>query len=155
LAKALRRHESEDAMTQLRPTMQNGPLTSGGGAWAGWTMFAALMLLVTGGINVIQGLVALLQDDYFLVRSGDQLVLTDFTAWGVVMLVWGALLLVGGLGLWAARGWARWFAVAIACLSILIQIVFLAAQPFWSVLVIALDVAVILALTAHWNEAKI
>ena len=142
-------------MTQLRPTMQNGTVTSRGGAWAGWTMFAALMLLVTGGINVIQGLVALLQDDYFLVRSGDQLVLTDFTAWGVLMLLWGALLLVGGLGLWAARGWARWFAVAIACLSILIQIVFLAAQPFWSVLVIALDVAVILALTAHWDEAKI
>jgi uncharacterized membrane protein (DUF2068 family) len=142
-------------MTQIRPTMSNTPISSGGGAWAGWTIFATLMLLVTGGVNVIQGLVALFQDDYFVVRSGDQLVITDFGAWGVVMIIWGGLLLVGGLGLWGGRGWARWFAVAVACLSILVQILFLAAYPVWSLVVIALDVAVIFALTAHWDEARI
>jgi len=113
------------------------------------------MLLVTGGVNVVQGLVALLQDDYFVARAGDQLVITDFSAWGVVLIIWGTLLLIGGLGLWGGRGWGRWFAVAVACLSILVQILFISAYPVWSLVIIALDVAVIFALTAHWDEARI
>jgi Predicted membrane protein (DUF2127) len=121
--------------------------------WAGWVTFAAIMLVVIGSINMIQGLVALLDDDYYLVRVEDDLLLTDFTVWGVVMLIWGGLQFLGGLSLASGRGWARWFAVLVAALSIILQIGFLSAYPIWSTLIIALDVIVIYSLTARWAES--
>ena len=138
-------------MSQTHPPTRAPRTTSG--AWAGWISFAAIMLMVTGAINLVQGLVALFQDDYFLVRTGDELLITDFTGWGIIMLVWAALLFIGGLSLSAGRGWARWFAIFVACLSILVQIAFLNGFPILSAMIIALDVLVIFALSAHWDEA--
>jgi hypothetical protein len=127
---------------------------AGSSAWAGWVTFAALMLAISGSINLIQGFVALFRDGYFLVRAGDELLITDYTAWGVIMLVWGALLLGAAAGLGSGRGWARWLAIAIASLSVIVQIGFLAAYPIWSAIIIAFDVIVLYALTARWTEAR-
>src|SRR3954462_5894830 len=88
--------------------------------WAGWVVFASIMLCVIGAINVVQGLVALTNDTYFLVRADDHLLLTDFTAWGVVLLVWAAAQIGAGLGLNSGQGWARVVAIGVACVSILI-----------------------------------
>ena len=57
-------------------------------------------------------------------------------------------------GLNSGKGWARVLAIVVACVSILIQTLFLAAFPIWSVIIIALDVIVIYALTARWGEAR-
>ena len=136
-----------------QPTTRHPPLDSGG-PWTGWALFAAIMLAVNGGINMIQGLVALLQDDYFVIPSGDDLLVTDFTVWGIVMLLWGALLLLAAYSLVRGSGWARWFAIFVAALSVLVQIAFLAAFPLWSLVIIGFDVTVIYALCAHWDEAQ-
>ena len=37
----------------------------------------------------------------------------------------------------------------------LLQIAFLAAYPIWSTIIIALDVFVLYALTAKWDEVKL
>jgi hypothetical protein len=142
-------------MAQVQqPTTRRVPM-DGQGAWTGWALFAAIMLGVNGAINVIQGLVAMLQDDYFLVRDGDELLVTDFTVWGVVILLWGCLLLLAAFSLYRGSGWARWFAILVVALSVLVQIAFLAAFPLWSLVIIGFDVTVIYALCAHWDEARI
>jgi hypothetical protein len=122
--------------------------------WAGWFAFAAIMLSLSGAINLMQGFVALFQDGYFLVRAGDHLLVTGYTTWGVIMLVWGALLLGAAFGLGTGHGWARWLAVVITFVSILVQIGFLSAYPIWSAIIIGFDVIVLFALTAHWTEAR-
>jgi hypothetical protein len=122
--------------------------------WAGWAVFGAIMLSIAGSVNVMQGIVALLDEGYFLVPDGDDLLLVDYTAWGVVSIAWGALAILAGVGVFAAKGWARWAAVAIASLNILVQIGFLAAFPVWSALIIAFDVLVIFALTARWTDVR-
>ena len=140
-------------MTQLHEPMRTaGPQASD--KWAGWVAFGAIMLIIVGSINVFQGLVALLDDGYFVARSGDDLLVVDFTAWGVVMILWGIVLVAGGIGLFADKGWARWVAIVAASGSILLQIGFLAAYPIWSAIIIAFDVFVLLALTVHWTEAR-
>ena len=139
-------------MSQLQ-----GPLTRSSAAsdrWTGWAVFGAIMLSIAGSVNVMQGIVALFDEGYFLVPNGDDLLLVDYTAWGVVSIAWGALAIAASLGVLAMKGWARWAAVAIASLSILIQIGFLAAYPLWSALIIAFDVLVIFALTARWAEVR-
>ncbi len=122
--------------------------------WAGWAVFGAIMLCIAGSVNVMQGIVALLDEGYFLVPNGDDLLLVDYGVWGVVSIAWGALAIAASFGIFAAKGWARWAAVAIASLNILLQIGFLAAYPIWSALIIAFDVLVIFALTARWTEVR-
>ena len=140
-------------MTQLHEPMRtSAPQASD--KWAGWVAFGAIMLVITGSVNMFQGLVALLDDGYFVAASGDDLLLVDFTAWGWVMIIWGAVLVAGGVGIFMDKGWARWLAILAAAGSILLQIGFLAAYPIWSAMIIAFDVFVLLALTVHWTEAR-
>jgi hypothetical protein len=140
-------------MSQLQEPMRAAsPAASD--RWAGWAVFGAIMLCIAGSVNVMQGLVALLDEGYFLVPNGDDLLLVDYGVWGVVSIVWGVLAIAASLGVFATKGWARWTAVAIASLNVLVQIGFLAAYPVWSALIIAFDVLVIFALTAHWAEVR-
>jgi len=140
-------------MTQMHePTTTPGVRPSGG--WAGWVTFAAVMLLLLGTLHVFQGFVAMFDDGFFLVQGSDDLFLVDMTAWGIVMLCWGVLQVCAGLGLARGSGWARWFAVAVVFVDVILQIGFLSAYPIWSAILILLDVLVIFALTVRWEEAR-
>jgi hypothetical protein len=121
---------------------------------AGWIAFAAILLLVIGSIDFMQGLIALFEDEYFVV-TGSGFLVVDLTAWGWVMLIWGVLLVLAGLGLASAQGWARWFAIVVVCVNIIAQLGFLgnSQYPLWSLTVMALNIVVLYALTARWTES--
>jgi hypothetical protein len=123
------------------------------GAWGGWIAFAGIMLVLTGFFDILQGLTALLNDEYFTIRNGQPLVF-DFTAWGWIWLLWGIVLIAAGFGLLRGVAAARWFAVIAVFINAIGQIAFLNAFPIWSTIVIALDVFVIFALTARWSEGR-
>lgn len=115
---------------------------------AGWLTFAAIVAFVVGVFNVIDGLVALFRNDYYLVTSQDILVF-GFTAWGWIWLILGIAQIAVGAGLLAAKPWARTAGVAMAVLVAIGQLAFLRAFPVWSVLVIAMCVLLVYALTAR------
>jgi hypothetical protein len=140
-------------MTKTDTPPQSSPAAAGG-AWTGWLQFGAIMLAVVGSVNLVQGFAALLQDDYFLVGSGDDLLIADFTTWGWILVIWGLAQLGACFGIYTGKGWGRVSAIVIVGVSILIQTAFLAAFPIWSVIIIALSVIVIFALTARWNEGQ-
>jgi hypothetical protein len=122
---------------------------------AGWIGFAGILMLIIGAIDFFQGLIALFEDEYFVVtRSG--FLVVDLTAWGWIMLIWGALLVLAGLALLAGQGWARWFTLVIVSLNILGQLGFLgnSQYPLWALTALALNVVVIYALTARWSESE-
>jgi hypothetical protein len=141
-------------MTKTEARFERSEAPHADTAWTGWVVFASIMLAVVGAINAMQGFVALFEDTYFVVQSDNELLVGDFTVWGTVMVIWGALQIAAAMGLNSGRGWARVMAIAIAGVSILVQVAFLAAFPAWSLLIIALDVIIIFALTAHWQEAR-
>jgi hypothetical protein len=120
---------------------------------AGMVAFAGIMLALIGFMDILQGVTALFNDEYFAVRGGDLLVL-DFTAWGWITLIWGVALVAAGFGLLSGRGGARIFALIVVFINMLLQIAFLASYPIWSTIIIALDVFVLYALTARWDEVK-
>ena len=130
------------------------PTPSPSGAWAGWVAFAAVILILIGTLSACQGLLALFDDGFFIARDEDELFLVDYSAWGVIMLAWGVLLVAAGFSLNAGKGWARWFAVVVVCVNVIAQIGFLPAYPIWSAIMVLLDVLVIFALTARWDEAR-
>jgi hypothetical protein len=121
---------------------------------AGWIGFAAIVLVILAGIDVIQGLIALFEDDYYVVsRSG--FLAVDLTAWGWALLIWGLLLALAGFGLLDAKGWARWFTIILVSLNIFAQLGFLgnSQYPLWSLTALALNIVVLYALTARWKES--
>jgi len=123
--------------------------------WVGWIAFAGIMLVLEGSIQIIQGLVALFDDGYYLVTPAGLVVDVDYNAWGWVHLLLGVVALATGLGLLRGQMWARVTGVVLAVLSALVNIAFLAAYPIWSTVVIAVDVIVIYAIVVHGREAKV
>ena len=126
---------------------------SQGTAWTGWVVFAGVVLGAVGIVNAIQGLAAIFADDVFVVGENGLLVATDYTAWGVALLVWGCVLVLAAAGLLSGSSLARWFAVAVVFVNLVGQFAWFPAYPLWSMVAIALDVVVLFALTARWREA--
>ncbi|MFG2085506.1 hypothetical protein [Spirillospora sp. NPDC048824] len=114
---------------------------------SGWLTFAGTLALVVGAFNVIAGLVALFNDDYYLVGE-NQILVFDFTAWGWIWLMLGIVQIAVGAGVVAGQMWARAAGVLLAVLAAIGHLAFLQAFPMWSVLTIALCVLLIYALTA-------
>jgi hypothetical protein len=122
--------------------------------WIGWVLFAGIVMFTAGIFNVIEGLVALFNSDYFVVRPSGLLVHVDYAAWGWTLLLFGILLLFAGYGVLNGQTWARVTGVVVAVLNVLVHLAFIAAYPIWITLTIVLDVIVIYALVVHGREAR-
>ena len=122
-------------------------------AWTGWVIFAALMMLIIGVINILQGLAGLILPSRTVVVQ-DRLYVVNTNGWALTVLIFGAVLVCVGAGVLTARAWARYTAIVIVGLHAIVQIGWLAAYPIWSLLMIALDVVVLYALTARWPDMK-
>ena len=118
---------------------------SGGGGRSGVT-FAACVLTLVGTFQLVAGLTAVIDDEFYVVVR-DYAFGLDVTAWGWIHIVNGAVLLVFGVGLFARRRWAGAGAIALAMLSGLVNFMAIPYYPVWSIVVIALSVWVIWSLT--------
>ena len=122
--------------------------------WAGWAVFAGVMLVVVGAFQAIDGLVALFKDEIYLVRPNGLVVNVDYTAWGWVHLLLGIVLIAAGAAIFSGRVWGRTLGVIAAILSAVVNFAYVGAYPVWSILIIAIDILVIYALVAHGGELR-
>lgn len=120
---------------------------------SGWIVFAAWMLLLAGVFGIIDGLVAIVNNEVYVVTE-DGIAAFDFTAWGVIHLCLGIVVVLAAFGVASGRLWARLVGVFAATLSAVSQIAFITAFPLWSVVIIGLDVLVIYALLVHGEEVE-
>ena len=125
-------------------------------AASGWVVFAAAVMITVGAIDIIQGLAALLKETTYVIPGGENalLVTTSYDAWGWALIIWGTILVLSALSLFAAKGWGRWFGIVAVIVNMIVQIAWFPAFPLWSLVAIGLGVAVLWALTAGWQEAK-
>ena len=123
-------------------------------AWVGWLLFAGMMMILVGSFQAIDGLIALFNDDFYVVRPNGLVVNVDYTAWGWTHLLLGILLIAGGAAVFSGRVWGRTLGVIAAMLSAIVNFAFIPAYPFWSLLIITVDVLVIYALIAHGGELR-
>lgn len=115
----------------------------------GMVRFAGLVLGLTGLWHAVAGLVALTEPAYFRTSSARLPVHVSYTTWGWVLLVLGVLAVAAGFGVITGNRVASVVAVVLAVVSAVVNLVFLKADPFWGVLIIALDVLVIWGVTAQ------
>jgi hypothetical protein len=137
-----------DDMSQYRSTSRK---PSG---WAvGFTVFAAIMMLMVGVFQALQGLVAIFENEFY-VATRNYLFQFDATTWGWIHLVIGVLVAFAGWGLLSGRTWARALAITLAVLSAIANFLFIPYYPFWSLLIIILNVFVIWAVAAHGGDLR-
>ncbi|MFE3289786.1 hypothetical protein [Rhodococcus sp. NPDC059234] len=108
---------------------------------------AAVLLVVVGVLQVLQGIAAVGNDEIFTVGV-DYTYELDLTAWGWIHIALGVVIALVGVALFGAGIWARTLAIVIAGLSIVANFLWLPYSPWWAGLIIALDVVVIWAV---WN----
>ena len=123
-------------------------------AWTGWVVFAAFMMLLNGFIQMIEGLMALVNDDYYAVTSRGLAVSVDYTTWGWVHLLLGVAVFASGIGVLAGNLAARIVGVILAGLNAIVALLFIEAAPVWGIILITVDILVIYALTVHGRELR-
>ena len=119
----------------------------------GMVWFAAIMLLVVGAFNVIDGIAAIANANVFVANA--HYVIGDLRAWGWVVLSLGVLQLLAGGGVMMGNQVARWFGVAVIGLNLIGQLFFIPAYPFWSLTIIAIDVFALYALCAYGSRSNV
>lgn len=121
-------------------------------SWAmGWTVFAAVMMIMLGLFHGIAGLVGVLEDELY-VATPQYLFQLDVTTWGWAHLIMGAVMVVAGFYVLSGAVWARTIGVILAVLSALANFAWLPWYPLWSIVMITVNVFVIWALTAHGRD---
>jgi len=119
----------------------------------GLVVFAAVLLAVLGFFNLLDGIAAIANSHIFIGNA--HYVVGDLRAWGWVMTIFGAVQLVAAAGVWTGNQLARWFAVAVLGLNAIAQMFFIPAYPFWSLLIIAVDVVALWGLCAYGSRENL
>ena len=117
----------------------------------GLIVFAAVAMIMIGFFQAFQGLVALFNDDFYV--AGQKWIFEfDLTAWGWIHLILGIGIAVAGFFVLNGAVWARAVGIGVAAISAVLNFMWLPYYPLWGILVVALDVFVIWALTAHGRD---
>lgn len=116
-------------------------------AWAeGIGIFAGAALLTVGIFQFLEGVAAAAKDDVF-VRTTNYVFEFDLTTWGWIHIILGIVVAVVGGAILAGQAWAYVAGIVVAVLSALLNFVWMPYYPFWAILIIAFDIAVIWALS--------
>ena len=114
---------------------------------------AAVVLILAGVLNAMQGVVALATNEFYVVTRR-WLFEFDVTTWGWVHILLGLLGAATGVALLIGAFWARLLGVIIAAVSVIANFLWLPYYPVWALIIIAFDVFVIWALTTHGQDMK-
>jgi hypothetical protein len=142
---------SRPEVDTTRPAYSRSPQPT---AWTGWVVFASFMMIMVGSFQMVEGFVGIFDKGFYAVNKSGQVIQVNYNVWGWFHVLLGALILVAGIGVLAGNLAARTLAVVLAGLSALANLLFIAAYPFWSLTIIAVDILVIYAITVHGRELR-
>jgi hypothetical protein len=123
---------------------------AGRGEGYGMVVFAAVLLGMLGVFNIIDGIAAIARSSVFVGNA--RYVFGDLRMWGWVALILGVAQGLASIGVLAGNQIARWFGVAAIGLNAIGQMFFLPAYPFWSLMIIAVDVVALWGLCAYGSR---
>jgi hypothetical protein len=121
------------------------------GVAVGFTYFAAIMMMLSGGFEILQGLSAIIKKNLYVVNK-DYIYKINVNGWGWIHLILGVIVLLAGIALLGGALWARIVGIAMAALIAIANFLWLPYYPVWAIVLIALNVVVIWALAAHGRD---
>jgi hypothetical protein len=135
--------EEELPRSRIEPTSSDSAVV--------FVLDAVILMLLAGMFQVLVGLLAIFENEIY-VQTRNYLFKFDVTTWGWIHLVVGVVVGLAALGLLRGRTWARVVGIILAVLSAIANFLFIPYYPFWSLLIIAVDVFIIWALVVHGRE---
>ena len=121
-----------------------------GGA-VGLILFASMLMILAGSFQAFTGLVAVFENEFY-VATPNYLFQFDVTTWGWIHLLGGLVVAAAGVAVLSGRVWGRAVGITLAVLSAIVNFLFIPYYPFWSLLIITLDIFVIWALSVHGRD---
>ena len=121
------------------------------GVAVGFTYFAAILMMLSGGFEILQGLSAIIKKNLYVVNK-DYIYKINVNGWGWIHLILGVIVLLAGIALLGGASWARIVGIAMAALIAIANFLWLPYYPVWAIVLIALNVVVIWALAAHGRD---
>jgi hypothetical protein len=118
----------------------------------GWLIFAGTMLMIVGILNIIYGIAAIDDANFFV--NGANYVISDLNTWGWVVLLTGAAQFLTAFGVWARNTFATWAGIGFACLNAIGVLLMLPAYPLLSIALFAVDVLVVYGLAVHGGRRE-
>ena len=108
------------------------------------------MIVTVGILNAIYGIAAIGDSTFFV--ADQKFILSGLNTWGWVMLVLGVLQIVAAFSIWSASSFGRWFGIACAVANMIAALLAIPAYPFWSLVVIGIDLLVIYGLAVYGGD---
>jgi hypothetical protein len=134
-------------MSRVEVTYGSGPDVPRASTWAiSGIWFAASMMILIGTFEILAGLGAIIDDNFFAPTHHYAFNLSVNT-WGWIHMILGILMVLSGAALFRGRAWAALVALGLASLSMVANFLFLPHYPWWALTMIALDAWVIWSVT--------
>ena len=108
---------------------------------SGWWVFAGVLLLIAGVLNIIYGIAAIGDSKFFTENA--TYIISGLHTWGWIILIIGVLELVAAFSLFSGGEFGRWFGIFIASLNAIGALLSIPAYPFWSLAIFALSIIII------------
>ena len=108
---------------------------------SGWWVFAGILLVVAGILNIIWGIAAI-GDSKFFTESGTYII-SGLHTWGWITLILGVLELVAAFSLFAGGEFGRWFGIFVGAFNAVVALLSIPGYPFWSLAIFALSIIIV------------
>jgi hypothetical protein len=125
--------------------------SQGEGYWM--IVFAVALLVTVGFFNLIDGIAAIANSHIFIANA--HYVVGNLRLWGWIALILGTLQIIAAIAILAGSQAARWFAVVVIGLNAIGQMFFIPAYPFWSLVIIAVDIVALWGLCAYGSRENL
>lgn len=114
-------------------------------------VFAGVLLMISGIMNVFQGITAIAKDDVYA-QIGNYTFKFSTTSWGWIHLVLGVLVAIVGWAAYTGATWAKAVGVVIVALAMIGNFMWLPYQTWWALTLIAIDGFALWSLIGQGHE---
>jgi hypothetical protein len=118
----------------------------------GRAIFAAVLLMVGGVLNVIYGIAAIGNSKFFVHNT--KYVFGNLKTWGWVTLILGILEILASISLFAGNAYGRWFGIIVASFAAVAALLEISSYPFWAIAIFALSVWIIHGLVVYGEDIR-
>ena len=119
----------------------------------GWVLFAGIMILIVGFINLIFGIAAI-DDSAFFTGDERYVIFDDLNTWGWFYLILGVLQLIAAFSIWSRGTYGRLIGIATAAANAMIVLFTVNAYPFAAFMIFLIDVMVIYGLAVYGGREQ-
>lgn len=108
---------------------------------SGWWVFAGILLIIAGLLNIIWGIAAIGDAKFF--TSHGTFIIWSLHFWGWISLLIGIVELVAAFSLFSGGELGRWIGIFVGAFNAVAALLSIPAYPFWSLGIFALSIIIV------------